>query len=892
MRALHLYADRAATPKALVQGLNAANPVATLRETQGDALTIYVHQLSRNDPPAVTTYDERPLVATAVRASIGYVDAAPESGTFWLKVGADTTATLAWPADLSTPALIATWKATVLTALNALASVIALGGARLDDPAQTPGHIFYFTWLNEDAIAAIEVVSNRLIPWIEATVEGSAIPVGYTQQVKLARFPLRMSGAFAQATTPPVSVFESQPGAVGKNAEQTIVIPTLASGSFSLVWNGASTKTMAVETVTAASLAAALNAIVASGASDPSFRVEARASRDGKRFAVEFIGPLAAATQPPLGFAMHDQQGAPYWTGTLVLEGLGLEMALNGALKVALTFELVITDAGEETYLLPIVVENDMTSALTSGSAEEAGAVFTRETTVFIDNSTLVPVATVAAGFAFLPTEAGQTFVITHNLGTFFPVVNGHYEETLSPVHWREMAAGGAEFSAVALTANTVQISIGATVNATAGSAGYFGRFKFFVTSPDSTVKLLEHKHAWADLLESLPSGQSLVAKLAALDAALGIISGSLKLAAGNITGRLTASQIDLDSLAKALRSNAEFLKTLTALASDPGFLSSVAQGLAANADFLVTFKSLIANAAVLTALVGALKDDADFAALIRELVIAAMQSGGQLPDGSVLFVLPNFERIVWPWFELPGLGDSKITIFAPIPKAIPVATIGATITGDLPATGTLNEIRTVTGTAQMPDLGAARARLFSAGDKIAWTGAFWALYTNLGSGSTYWPADAECAPIVVPVGDNALRSGTQFVLAFTAQFQLRGGYSGRCALVIEKGIPVAASGGLNLSGLTWTTLATRTIELSDALAFYPIRLTAKKPTTGDPVTTISEGISETTITPALTAPFAIRVRFSQCDLEDVATPEGSLIFRITAPRASVAPIA
>jgi hypothetical protein len=107
MRELHLWAARKETPKGFIQSLKASSPVTSLREVQGDGLTIFVHQAERNPTqPPLTPFVEKPLEATAVRANVGYIDAAPQSGTFKLKVGANLSTLLTWPADLSTQALI------------------------------------------------------------------------------------------------------------------------------------------------------------------------------------------------------------------------------------------------------------------------------------------------------------------------------------------------------------------------------------------------------------------------------------------------------------------------------------------------------------------------------------------------------------------------------------------------------------------------------------------------------------------------------------------------------------------------------------------------------------------------------------------------------------------
>jgi hypothetical protein len=74
-----------------------------------------------------------------------------------------------------------------------------------------------------------------------------------------------------------------------------------------------------------------------------------------------------------------------------------------------------------------------------------------------------------------------------------------------------------------------------------------------------------------ANQIRILPSWRktfaiSPTARPAAIDAALGILGGSLRINASQIDGLLAADQIDINSVGTALESSATFLETLKTL--------------------------------------------------------------------------------------------------------------------------------------------------------------------------------------------------------------------------------------------------------------------------------------------------------------------------------------
>jgi hypothetical protein len=934
MRELHLYADRQGQPKGFVQGLNAAAPLTSLRETQGDTLTIYVHDFERNPAiPALTTFVEKPLSASAVRAAIGYIDAPPESGTFRLKVDDQTTTALTWPSDLSTPSLIATWKAAVLAALQALSNV-GVDGVRLDDPAETPAHIFYFTWTDTDRLDEIEVVSNRLIPWTEPTVAGSAIPVGYTQQVKLARFPLRMSGPFAQATTPPAVIFESRPGATGSNAEQTLVIPAAATGSFSLAWSGASTKTMAVSSVTAASLAAALNAIVAEGATNPSFRVEARTQREGKRLAIEFIGPLAGEEQDALIVTMHDQQGAPWWVGTILLDGLGLEMALNGAATVDLTAEIVITDAGEETYLLPITIENDMTRPTTAASAAAAGAVLVEIREVLVDAGLGEAFVEAAPGRSVVPEGPGSVLVIAHPLTTWRPrvVLTLHeVDHEVFAADPEDLAAAitgtrqldDGEYEQKALSDSTVRITLPWELVDDPEDPLDYRLLAIDISTPITELTRFEHKHLWTDIRETLPAGTTLAAKLAAIDAALGVFGGSLQIPAANITGTLTAAQIDLASLNTAQMSSATFISALnTVLGASTTILSTISAGLTQLDTFVTNLSTLITtNTTLGNSIVTMLGANNNFPSLITEAVQNVLSGGGPIfPEGVIPITISPVLKLL-PSGRLPlGLDLRTLTTGVVLLEEPPPSWIkrpagllpamhksAATTFSDpeLPPSPTSGTVYQSTGTPDViiPSGFGLRGSRLKTGEYAAYLERSadlpgqWYRVTRSGSTTSYFPTDLAEELFRIELNDAMLSLGGVFTVQFTLDLGIvAGNVTAQTRILIEHGTASSQSTpstpAANLDTVTWngTPLLNQEIKLTGTRQLHAFG--ARVSRSASNVVT-AEQLKYLTWATAGSSPasanFYLRARLCEFDTENaIADPRGYFYLAMPAVRAGV----
>jgi hypothetical protein len=898
MRTIDLFAHRAANE--FVQGVNAANVAAPLTIAQNDTLQLVIHNVERNTAiPALTPFVERPLDFTSIRASIGKIDAAPTGGSFKLRVDGETTAALTWPTDLSTTALITAWKTTVLTALKALSTVGSTGVELLDD-STTPAHFFFFRWTNVSNTDEIEVVENKLSPWSDALVIPSADATGgLTQLVKLVQFPARIATDFERPTSPVATITETREGEVGTNAEQTLYVPSLATGSLSLVWDGVSTKTIAVGAVTATALASALNAIVADGATTPAFRVEERAAAsDGRRFAIEFIGPLAGAAQSMLTISMHDQASLPWAVGILDLAGnVPIERYLSGEESVELSLEIVITTAdGEETFLRTVTVQNDMTGPGTVASAEAAGAVVTIVREVNVDDGLGTPFAEFAKGISFtLPLDAATNeFTFTHSLNDWQPRVYGFYKASTSPEEWT--AIPDDQFEARSTSVNVTKITLPFDVDITTSSAEtYATRYKFFFAANEQQIDLFEHQHEWAEILETVPGGQDLATKLAAIDAAISGLGGGVAIPGAALNdGSVAPAKLDLTALATALFGNAEFLRLLRLFAKDDTFIENLIAQLTTSDTLVEARETLLTqlledattNETLQTALLDVLKNTSGFSTFIYEQILSALAGGAQPP--AFVLVLPDVDLLLPPSTTIT-LGGKETRLFRGLPIAYQTTTDGGNVSGTLSA-GTAGYRYATTAVSIAPETEARGAQRFPSGVTLVWNGEFYQQSTNV-TGTAYYPSEFEMVLIEAFMDDARMPAASLLTLTATVQTQLLSDPAirlrARWRLVIEVGTPTAESGELNLNAFTWQTGVTHTLQLGSELAITPVVITASRPASGSVTWAVKiNGTSAAfTLGTAVTSGnFAIRARLTQFDPQNATAPRGAVLLKCLKP--------
>lgn len=852
MRIIDLWLNRASNE--LVQGINAGNLLGDLAVAQDDSIEFRLHNLQRNTAiPALTPFVEKPLEFSSARVAIGTIDTAPSSGTFKLRVDGQATPALTWPADLSTPELIVAWKLSVLDALKALSTVGSTGVIAVDPPVSvaqpggTPAHFLYFQWTDAASTLAIEVVQAKLQPWIDPVVRRGFVGGGFTQIVKLAQGPLAFVADFERAASPVATIIQTRGGGIGANEEQTLVIPTGTMGSLSLQWAAASTKTLAISTLSAPALAAALNAIVPNGVTAPSFRVEERAQRAGKRFAIEFIGPLAAAAQDEIGVSMHDQEAVAWASGTLNLQQhLGIERALNGQTKITLKLEIVIVEDGEETFLRDIAIVNDMTNGGVVESAEKSGAALVVERIVYVDSGLGTPYVQGAAGASFSAGAAGSTLVITHGLGTWRPEVTVtlyEVDHTIFASDPTDLAAAttgsrslkDTEYGEHASSENIISIALPwALVNDPTNPLDY-RLLKVDIASPDSALHAFDHQHTYDTVRDTLPSGQTLRAKLAALEAAVGIIAGAIAISTTHLTGVVRLENLDLTAISNALTTNAAFATTLqTLLGGNTTLINTIGTALGNSTTFASTLATILKTSReVLDSLTTGLSTNVQFSELLDARLNALLTGlGGSFPPGVVPMLIPDFElqiprpRQIASNSTVTATGATQtttqnepvnqaasggtktessgvttqsattttttgggatttttplttrtlsyITTYAALEPALAAGawTDAGGISGVLPATATLGAIYTVTTPGAESRGGERRGQSFSTDKKITFAGGHWYEVAELGG--AYYPAEVEQELFTLQVTAQQLYIGSVFALNAAPWLQLQ----------------------------------------------------------------------------------------------------------------------
>lgn len=893
MREIDLWLDR--QNNRFVQALDSSSPLtaSAIQIAKLNTVLLRIHNAVINPSvPAVTAYIEAPLIYTALRASLTLgADQPPTQGTFCFQVATALGAVIGTSAPINwSGASASNWKANCLAAIAAISGVGAV--LTVADLPNTPVNFFYYTWNDPANTNVITIVNNELMPLCEVTQEGSFTAFGYTQLVKALLYPLAMTpdapdpNAFQSPNPPPITTEETQHGGTGINEVWTILVPDTAAGAVAFTWSGSQTAPIAISALTATSIASGLNAIVANGATNPAFAVAAVDVTSGTAYAVSYIGALACAAQVSIGVAMLNQQPFMYSQGILDLTvkgtALAIEQALNGQAQIPAVLELAVDENGEETILLPIVLLNDMTTPATFGNAEGAGAVSVVVQQVIVNNSTLTPFATAAPGVSYAPAVAVASEVpqvITHNLNTKTPLVWGVYQDNLSPERWRPLQAG-AEFTWETNDANNLNaINLTCPFAITTGTTDtyYFGRLKFFISSPDAVLQLFGSLFtSWDQCLAAVPGGESVRTKFAAIDAALGVIGGSLQVAAGNITGTLEPGQIDLAALAAALANVTAFLTTLRTLITDPTIINNIGAALNNSTTFATTLQSLLtSNTSILNALVTSLVNNSTFNSSLRTIIVNILQGTAGALNNAILFQLPNHNETFPPLLSTGA--------YPPIPAAQFSPSNGGAAKKYLPFPTSAN----VGNYYTVPSGGSSTVlnkKIFSAGSILISDGNDW--YLAEVNGSQYSAAEFNRTLFTLEVTEDDLIAGSQFGCVFSFALQFLGGRFAFYDFVLELGHFADESGGIappaNVDNFVLdATLVSLSLDLTDTMVTRTFGYTVTRATGGALSATKQVGLATALSATAPAAPrFVLRARLHSFDVDDAASPAGQIVFQ------------
>ncbi len=330
-----LYADVQKRQLASADGSSLSLPLLTL----GDTVLFSLHALDRSSSNTVTVAD---LNVRTLRASIGTVMTAPDSGTFTLGFvnGSES-------GQLCPTSTVAALK----TAIAALAECAPGGKYQILDakPGSENGcWILQFNFAGEVPIAAI---TNKLSPVAFVRVRAFQDNDTWFHELRLINAPLVFTGTHERVLPEAPSIRRIRAGVGappedsdgGQNEIQAIKVPEEFSGTY-YVQFGFKRSTLLGTQATTDDIATALNGMYSDGAT----RFSVTNPEDNNAY-VEFIGKLAKAPQELMTISVQSfSQGEIQFT--LDLNNARLADTLRNQAQVALKFEVeaeVVDNADE-----------------------------------------------------------------------------------------------------------------------------------------------------------------------------------------------------------------------------------------------------------------------------------------------------------------------------------------------------------------------------------------------------------------------------------------------------------------------------------------------------------------------------------------------------------------
>ena len=866
----------------LVRSLSDASAPDAFSFKQGDTEQLVIQQVEALATEAAdgSIFRAVPTPTTGIKAWIGGIEEAPTTGTVKFRVVGETETTAAFNYATGT-------RADLQTALNALAKVTELGGLTVEGAGTanadiTGANYFVARWNDAACTARLEAVENKLRPLCAIERDADFTSDDPSQYILFYQVPPVFADQFANLTPAAVTCTRSREGGVLQNEVQLVTIPADSRAIYALRIPGSAATSPISASATAATVAAALNALWP----DSQTRYTVKLARRGV-LQIEFVGPLAAASQAVLLVEMIENPVTDYAVGLLRFKGYALRMAMRGEKTRAFIFELEIT-AGDDDTKTPIQVAcTVINDAIPFGVATDlAQAGYVRTETVLVYPAETDPAVIALLGQPFnVPDEATEIaatdFIFTHNFGTEQVDVTILRRSSVDPEKWEKMGEG--EFAWEAIDANAVEILF-----ATAPASSGLGSVRVWIHTLNAQPILNNHRHT-ADQIDGTgaEAGKALNVIIAELRAALP--TGWPAIPANKIDGKLAPSQIDLDALALALKTNGPFLDALRVLVGDSGVLDAIASGLASRTAFLDTIKTALANADVLAGLAAALGTSADFRATIADLVGAALQ-GGSLPEGSTIFeIAPVDETFPQPFSATP----SDPLDFAELLPAVHDP-LSNTIEGALPTGGADTDYIYTVGAAGATTRGGSgrRGATFAEGTVLGFTGARW--FPVVSRGDSAWPVEMERTLGIVHIGDGMLASGSRFALDLALQLQLRGTVAGSALLRLLLGTVAEFSPGVppNISAVVWneeTPILAQQIILTPSVLHcrFGYALTRN----GDTLTATTTKFSTTTASDVIPGSpvFAIKADLVNFDIEDSPlTARGALSLKLLKPACSI----
>lgn len=293
--------------------------------TLGDMALFALRFLDRDD---AGTLRERDLHLRTLRGSIGPVLAAPEGGTFSLRL-APIHETTALSADASADAIRMAVRALPETSIYPLAEVV---------PSADRG-----CWLlrfDHTGPVPLEVATNRLTPRSFVRVRAFESNHRWWHELRLIIAPLVFTGSHERVLPEAPSIRRIRAGApridgssINTNEVQALKVPTDFQGTHYLQFDYRSSRLIGIDDGPE-EIASALNAMWTDGKT----RFVVTNPEENNAY-IEFVGPLEASPQPLITVSVHTfRQGDA--TFSLNLKNADLAEALRSAPAIQLPFEV------------------------------------------------------------------------------------------------------------------------------------------------------------------------------------------------------------------------------------------------------------------------------------------------------------------------------------------------------------------------------------------------------------------------------------------------------------------------------------------------------------------------------------------------------------------------
>jgi hypothetical protein len=831
---------------------------ATFTFIEGDTYRLRLHaqrpvtDLGSADRFTPATFSE----FVAFEAALGQVDAAPTGGTWKIKrTGGAFSSALAFNAA----------PAQVKAAIEALSGI---GANKVEVTNGNAAHIYIVRPVNPADDYTFETESS-LVPLCTARVRKGSDGSGSYTVLKLHKAYFAFADQWEFTMPPEVAVASERTGSSVKNATQLITIPDGAMGSFELQHSGVSTRTIAVDGITAAAVELALNELFADGATAPRFRCF---DAGANAIQVECIGALAKQAVPTLGIELYGQVPLPTPEADFALTELPMELFIAAKDKLKLTLDIVGIDGDGNEHTLVLREAEIRNSLIDRGTSATIGAVSTRYVEV---TSTVDPEAPIQVGFRSTTkvttgsgstgTPGAYTDTFTHDLNTRFPYIIAFRLISVSPEKWEQVDDNEFTVETISLTQSKVQFT---TIPPVTGNVG---SIKIVALNPEAGVWTNDHEHTTDEVngvgADSAKTLTEIITELrAAMPDGWPSVPGSALADAS-----VTADKLELASLIKALFADAAFLAGLRDLATDSTFVKTLLETMSASTSLSEFAKAIAATIStdrtVAEEWMTMFREIEGFDVFLRELLLSSLSGVTSLPLGTVIFDIPPFEFIYPPAQEIPapatisdvvqdietttvaGSTTTKTTGKTSVAKNTANAVVsydllspavvgfadGGGVHGELSPTAAAQRY-TATSTASAKTAGTRRGRSWKAGTKLTRANGHW--FEVREDGTTLWPVEMESDVSTITVTADMLHAQTKLSCDWLLQAQLAGNAIGTEDFVIEIcdiGGAIIGS-GVSASTPIWTPICSQSIALSRTNTLHQFGLTITRTTQPLPI--------------------------------------------------------